>query len=56
MSEFGYFFLGALIGVVGSLFFYQQSGKELRREAEKLRDKSEELRKLHELTLFALTS
>jgi gas vesicle protein len=54
--EFGYFFLGALIGVVGGLFFYQQSGRELRREAANLRDKSEELRKLHELTLFALTN
>jgi hypothetical protein len=56
MNEFGYTFLGILAGLGGSLFFYQQSGQELRREAERLRSQTEELRKLHELTLFALTN
>jgi hypothetical protein len=55
MLEFAYFFLGVLSGVVCSFFFYQRSGQELRREAEKLRDKSEELRKLANLALVVIT-
>ncbi len=56
MIELGYTFLGAFAGAVCSLFFFFQSGQELRREAQKLRNQAEELHKLHELTLFALTN
>ena len=55
MVEFG-FILGALIAVLCSVFFYLRAGEDLRCEAEKLRNKAEDLRKLHELTLFALTN
>ncbi|MDA9467032.1 LapA family protein [Bradyrhizobium sp. CCBAU 53415] len=47
MENFGYFFLGALITTLVSIFFYFRAGEELRRETKKLRE-------LHELTLFAL--
>src|SRR6266481_7389051 len=56
MTEFAYFILGALIGLLGSYFFYYQAGQDLRREAEKLRLESEKLRKLQELTLYVVTN
>jgi hypothetical protein len=48
--------VGGLITWLVSYRYYKLAGDELRREAESLRNKSEELRKLQELTIYALTN
>lgn len=56
MDNFTAFILGALITVLVSIFFYIQSGRELKREAEALRLDAKKLRELQELTIYALTN
>ncbi|WFU14416.1 hypothetical protein [Bradyrhizobium sp. CB3481] len=55
MENFGYFLLGSVVTVAVSVFFYMRAGDELKREAKRLGDQAEQLRKLHELALFAIT-
>jgi hypothetical protein len=48
--------VGGIIAWLVSRRYYKKAGDELRQEAESLRNKSEELRKLQELTIYALTN
>lgn len=54
MESFGYFLLSTLIAVLITNIYFVWAGRELQRETGKLRVEAEKLRKLHELTLFAL--
>jgi hypothetical protein len=56
MENLGYFILGALITLLVGIYFYVRSGQELKREAEKLREETKQLRFLQELTIYALTN
>jgi hypothetical protein len=56
MENFGYFLLGAVITVVVSVFFYLRAGEQLTCEAKLLREETEKLRRLQELTIYALTN
>jgi hypothetical protein len=56
MENFAYFLLGVVITIAVSAFFFAQSGQQLKREAKSLREESEKLRRLQELTIYALTN
>ncbi len=56
MENFGYFLLGVVTTITISVFFYLRSGEQLNREAKLLREEAEKLRKLQELTIYALTN
>jgi hypothetical protein len=56
MENFEYFLLGVVVTIVVSVFFYLRSGEQLNREAKLLREEAEKLRKLQELTIYALTN
>jgi hypothetical protein len=56
MDNFGYFVLGGFITLLVGVYFYVQSGQELKREAERLREDAKQLRFLQELTIYALTN
>ncbi len=56
MENFAYFMLGFIASTAVSLFFWMQSGWQLKREAELLREQSEKLRRLQELMIFAQTN
>jgi uncharacterized membrane protein YgaE (UPF0421/DUF939 family) len=56
MENFTYFLLGVIVTLVVSVFFFMQSGEQLKREAKLLREESEKLRRLQELTIYAQTN
>jgi hypothetical protein len=56
MENFAYFLLGVVLTMAVSAFFFVQSGEQLKREAKLLREESEKLRRLQELTIYAQTN
>ena len=56
MENFGYFVLGVVVTVLVSGYFFARSGEQLKREAIALRVETEKVRRLQELTIYALTN
>jgi hypothetical protein len=56
MENFAYFLLGIFASTAVGGYFFMQSGWQLKREAELLREQSEKLRKLQELMIYAQTN
>jgi hypothetical protein len=56
MENFAYFLLGIVASIAVGGYFFMQSGWQLKREAELLREQSEKLRKLQELMIYAQTN
>jgi hypothetical protein len=56
MENFAYFLLGVVATTAVSAYFFVQSGWQLKREAKLLREESEKLRRLQELTIYAQTN
>jgi hypothetical protein len=48
--------IGVVLGAAISFIFYYLGGRDLKREAQSLREEAAALRKLQELTIFALTN
>jgi hypothetical protein len=56
MENFAYFLLGMVASIAVGAYFFAQSGEQLKREAKLLREESEKLRRLQELTIYAQTN
>ena len=56
MENFAYFLLGVVATIAVSAYFFMQSGWQLKQEAKLLREESENLRRLQELTIYAQTN